>query len=55
MIDDLVGTVEIGEIFEGTVDKIMDFGAFVTLKGRTSGLVHKSQIADVFVDDQENS
>lgn len=51
MIDDLVGTVEIGEIFEGTVDKIMDFGAFVSLKGKTSGLVHKSQISNEFVDD----
>ncbi|HQF36290.1 MAG TPA: polyribonucleotide nucleotidyltransferase, partial [Candidatus Dojkabacteria bacterium] len=51
MIDDLVGTVEVGEVFEGTVEKIMDFGAFVSLKGKTSGLVHKSQISNEFVDD----
>ncbi len=46
MIEDIVAEVEVGRIYEGTVVKIMDFGAFVRLMGRTDGLVHISQIAD---------
>lgn len=36
---------EIGQIYKGTVAKIMDFGAFVTYMGERSGLVHISQLA----------
>jgi polyribonucleotide nucleotidyltransferase len=36
---------EVGEIYEGTVVKIMDFGAFVQLMPGTDGLVHISQLA----------
>lgn len=36
---------EIGSIYEGTVVKIMDFGAFVQIKPGTEGLVHISQLA----------
>jgi polyribonucleotide nucleotidyltransferase len=37
---------EIGEIYDGTVVKIMDFGAFVNYMGNRDGLVHISQLAD---------
>jgi polyribonucleotide nucleotidyltransferase len=37
---------EVGEIYEGTVVKIMDFGAFVQLMPGTDGLVHISQLAN---------
>jgi polyribonucleotide nucleotidyltransferase len=37
---------EIGEIYDGTVVKIMDFGAFVNYLGTRDGLVHISQLAD---------
>ncbi len=35
--------VEVGEIFQGTVRKIMDFGAFVDILPGQSGLVHISK------------
>src|SRR5215208_4654301 len=36
---------EIGHIYEGTVVKTMDFGAFVNFFGSKDGLVHISQLA----------
>src|SRR5882724_424450 len=36
---------EIGQIYEGTVVKVMDFGAFVNFFGAKDGLVHISQLA----------
>ena len=35
-----------GVIYEGTVVKTMDFGAFVNFFGKRDGLVHISQLAD---------
>ncbi|MBS3758911.1 MAG: polyribonucleotide nucleotidyltransferase [Desulfobacterales bacterium] len=35
----------VGEIYEGSVVKITDFGAFVQIKPKTEGLVHISEIA----------
>lgn len=37
---------EIGEIFEGVVTKITDFGAFVTIKPGIDGLCHISELAN---------
>ena len=37
---------EVGEIYEGTVVKTVDFGAFVNFFGSRDGLVHISQLAD---------
>ncbi|OGZ84874.1 MAG: polyribonucleotide nucleotidyltransferase [Candidatus Staskawiczbacteria bacterium RIFOXYD1_FULL_39_28] len=42
-IKGLVEEVEIGKIYQGTVRKIMDFGAFVDILGGQSGLVHISK------------
>ena len=36
---------------EGKVASITKFGAFVTLEGGKSGLVHISEIANTFVND----
>jgi len=36
---------EVGEIYEGTVVKVVDFGAFVNFFGPRDGLVHISQLA----------
>ncbi|MFH0809426.1 MAG: polyribonucleotide nucleotidyltransferase [Pseudomonadota bacterium] len=44
IIKDIVREVEIGAIYEGTVRKIMDFGAFVEVIPGTDGLVHISQL-----------
>ncbi len=46
MVSDIALDPEIGEIYEGTVVKIMDFGAFVNIKTGTDGLVHISELAD---------
>jgi polyribonucleotide nucleotidyltransferase len=35
---------EVGEIYEGTVVKVVDFGAFVNFFGPRDGLVHISQL-----------
>ncbi len=44
MIQDIVKEAEVGAIYEGTVRKIMDFGAFVEIFPGTDGLVHISQL-----------
>ena len=36
---------EIGEIYDGKVVKVMDFGAFVNFFGPKDGLVHISELA----------
>jgi len=42
---------EVGEIYEGKVDGIMDYGAFIEIAPGISGLVHVSEITDGFVKD----
>jgi polyribonucleotide nucleotidyltransferase len=44
-IKSIVSEPEVGEIYEGKVVKIMDFGAFVNFFGNRDGLVHISQLA----------
>ena len=44
-IHSIVAEPEVGEIYEGTVVKTADFGAFVTILPGKDGLVHISQIA----------
>jgi polyribonucleotide nucleotidyltransferase len=46
MIEELTREPEIGAIYEGTVVKITDFGAFVQIMPGTDGLVHISQLAN---------
>jgi polyribonucleotide nucleotidyltransferase len=46
MIKDIVREVEPGEIFDGKVVKIMDFGAFVEVLPGKDGMVHVSQLAN---------
>lgn len=45
-IEKLTAEVEVGAIYEGKVQKIMDFGAFVNILPGKDGLVHISQISD---------
>lgn len=42
----LTAEVEVNKIYEGTVARLMDFGAFVTILPGKDGLVHISQISD---------
>jgi len=44
MIHSIVAEPEVGEIYNGKVVKIVDFGAFVNFFGKRDGLVHVSQI-----------
>jgi polyribonucleotide nucleotidyltransferase len=48
-IHTIVAEPEVGEIYEGTVVKTADFGAFVNFFGPRDGLVHISQLADARV------
>ncbi|MFA5902310.1 MAG: polyribonucleotide nucleotidyltransferase [Desulfobacula sp.] len=45
-VSDIALDPEIGAIYQGTVVKITDFGAFVNIKQGTDGLVHISELAD---------
>ncbi len=45
IIQRLTEEATIGEIYTGTVKKVMDFGAFVEIFPGTNGLVHISQLA----------
>ena len=45
-IEELTAEVEIGKIYEGTVLKLLDFGAIVNIMPGRDGLLHISQIAD---------
>ena len=44
MVKALTEEPEIGRIYEGTVKKVLDFGAFVEILPGTDGLVHISQL-----------
>ena len=46
IITDIGTDPEVGTIYNGIVAKITDFGAFVTIKTGTDGLVHISELAD---------
>jgi len=44
-VEELTAEVEVGQIYEGAVVKVLDFGAVVSLIPGQDGLVHISQIA----------
>ena len=45
-IEMITADVEVGTVYEGRVQKIMDFGAFVNILPGKDGLVHISQISE---------
>jgi polyribonucleotide nucleotidyltransferase len=45
-IELITADVEVGQIYEGKVARLMDFGAFVTILPGKDGLVHISQISN---------
>ena len=51
IIRDLTAEAEIGKTYLGTVNRIVDFGAFVEIFPGTDGLLHVSEIADYRVRD----
>lgn len=44
-------SLEVGQILEGMVSGITNFGAFIELTGGKTGMVHISEIADAYVKD----
>jgi polyribonucleotide nucleotidyltransferase len=53
-IKNIVREVEPGEVFEGKVTRIMDFGAFVEVLPGKEGMVHVSQLANYRVNRVED-
>lgn len=49
IIKDLTHEVAVGDVYEGTVKSITDFGAFVEILPEKNGLVHISELANHFV------
>ena len=45
-IESLTREVKVGEVFQGTVKRIMNFGAFVEILPGQEGMVHISKLAD---------
>ena len=46
MIETITAEAEVGAVYTGTIARIVDFGAFVTILPGKDGLVHISQIAN---------
>ena len=42
-------SIEKGQILQGKISGITNFGAFVQLEGNVTGLVHISEVADSYV------
>ena len=43
--------VEVGEILEGKVTGLTNFGAFISLPGNLTGMVHISEVSQSYVSD----
>ena len=54
MIENIVKEIEVGEIYDGVVTKIMPFGAFVDIGGGKEGLLHISKISNKRIDKVED-
>ena len=54
MIDDIVKEVAIGEVYEGKVTRVEEYGCFVSLFGNKEGLCHVSQLEWGFTKDAHN-
>lgn len=51
IIEELTEEVEVGKIYEGTVKRVENYGAFVEVIKGTDGLCHVSELSDSFVKD----
>ncbi len=54
MIEDIAKDVQVGEIYDGVVTKIMNFGAFVNIGGDKEGLLHISKISNKRIEKVED-
>ena len=46
LVKSIVEEPEVGRVYQGTVKRIMDFGAFIELPGGIDGLLHISKVSD---------
>ncbi|WWP02148.1 MAG: polyribonucleotide nucleotidyltransferase [Candidatus Dasytiphilus stammeri] len=54
-IEEITAEIELGRLYNGRISRIVDFGAFVSLIGRSKeGLLHISQISDKRIDKVAN-
>lgn len=51
LIDEIFEEAEIGKVYEGEVDRVEPYGAFVKVAKNITGLVHVSEITDSFIKD----
>ena len=50
MIDDIVTDLEIGKVYDGKVSRVEDYGLFIALPKKKSGMLHVSKIGQKFDD-----
>ncbi len=53
-IEGIVKEAEVGEVFEGKVERILDFGAFVNILPNQDGLIHISKLSNKRVEKVED-
>lgn len=49
IIKEFTAVPEVGKIYDGVIDKVMEYGAFVNVGPAITGLIHVSELADGFV------
>ena len=54
-VEQIIKDVEVGDVYDGKVVKLMDFGAFVNILPGKDGLVHISEISEERVDSVESA
>ena len=54
MIEEIAREIEVGKIYKGKVEKIVNFGAFIDLGGGNEGLLHKSKISKEHIEKVED-
>ena len=52
-IEELIKDIEVGELYDGKVVKVMNFGAFCEIAPGKEGLVHVSEISNDYVSNIE--
>ena len=51
IVEGMTRNLQVGEVYEGTVKELLDFGALVEILPGKVGLLHVSEITDSFVED----
>ncbi len=55
MIKGITGDLEVGSVFEGTITRIMNFGAFCEIFPGKEGLIHVSELSGKFIKNVEDA